>query len=273
VVSPRCQKSRVADTQRQETGVDHGPAIYDVTVSHRRSQTLDDAFTHRMYLWLVDLDDLPRHPGLAFRGADHLGRPDRSIRANLDAFLDAHGRPRPARVLMLAHPRTLGYVFNPITLYWAHDEAGALTDVVAEVHNTYGGRHHYLLEVDEAGRARVDKAFYVSPFFPVDGEYRMRVPEPGETLSATVVLQRPDDDGVLTTAFVATLRGQRHPATPRTVLRALARHPFVTQRVALAIRWRGIRLWARGLPVIGRTPADVDRGLGSLEPESAESRA
>jgi uncharacterized protein len=242
-------------------------AIYDVVVSHRRSQTLDDAFTHRMYLWLVDLDDLPRHPGLAFRGADHLGHPDRSIRENLDAFLDARGRARPARVLMLAHPRTLGYVFNPITLYWCHDAAGALRDVVAEVHNTYGGRHHYLLEVDDAGRARVDKDFYVSPFFPVDGEYRMRVPEPAETLSATVVLRRPAPDGDgLTTAFVATLRGTRRPATARQRLRALARHPFVTQRVALAIRRGGITLWARGLPVVPRTPADVDRGLGQLEP-------
>jgi uncharacterized protein len=253
--------------------------IYDVTVSHRRTQTLADEFTHRMYLWLVDLDDLPRlGRSIAFRGADHLGHPDRSIRENLDAFLAAHGRPRPARVLMLAHPRTLGYVFNPITLYWCHDAAGALREVVAEVHNTYGGRHHYLLEVDDAGRARVDKAFYVSPFFPVDGEYRMRVPEPGETLSATVVLRRPDDDaaehadGGLTTAFVATLRGQGRPATFRTVLRALARHPFVTQRVALAIRRRGVSLWWRGLPVIGRRAADVDRGLGQLEPEGAESR-
>ena len=136
---------------------DEAAALYDVLVEHRRSQTLDDAFTHRMYLWLVDLDDLPRFrvPLIAFRGADHLGHPERSIRENLDAFLAAHGRPRPARVLMLAHPRTLGYVFNPITLYWCHDAAGALTDVVAEVHNTYGGRHHYLLEVDDAGpRAR-----------------------------------------------------------------------------------------------------------------------
>jgi len=248
-------------------------ALYDVVVAHRRSQTLDDAFTHRLYLWLVDLDDLPRYPGLAFRGADHLGHPDRSIRENLDAFLSAHGRPRPARVLMLAHPRTLGYVFNPITLYWCHDAAGALADVVAEVHNTYGGRHHYLLEVDDAGRTRVDKDFYVSPFFPVDGEYRMRVPEPGETLAATVVLRRPDGSGVLTTAFVATLRGRRRPATTGTVLRALARHPFVTQRVALAIRRRGIALWWRGLPVIGRTSADVDPGLGQLEPDRAESRA
>ncbi|NMO89821.1 DUF1365 domain-containing protein [Actinomycetospora sp. TBRC 11914] len=248
------------------------PALYDVTVGHRRSQVLDDAFTHRMVLWLVDLDDLPSFPGIAFRGADHLGHPDRPIRENLDAFLAAEGRPRPARVLMLAHPRTLGYVFNPITLYWCHDADGALTAVVAEVHNTYGGRHHYLLDVDDAGRARVDKDFYVSPFFPVDGEYRMRVPEPAETLAATVVLRRPDEAGVLTTAFVATMRGRRRPATRAAVVRALLRHPLVTQRVSLAIRRRGIRLWARGLPVIARTPADVDPGLGQLAARGAESR-
>ncbi|WP_414637713.1 DUF1365 domain-containing protein [Actinomycetospora sp.] len=243
------------------------PSLYDVLVEHRRSQTLDDAFTHRMYLWLVDLDDLPRHPGIAFRGADHLGHPDRSIRENLDAFLAARGRERPARVLMLAHPRTLGYVFNPLTLYWCHEGAGALTAVVAEVHNTYGGRHHYLLDVDGDGRARVDKAFYVSPFFPVDGEYRMRVPEPRESLAATVVLRRPDDRGGLVTAFVATVRGRRRPASRRAVVAALLRHPVVTHRVSLAIRRRGIALWARGqLPVIGRAPTDVDAGLAQLEP-------
>ncbi|MEJ2868046.1 DUF1365 domain-containing protein [Actinomycetospora sp. OC33-EN08] len=246
-------------------------SLYEVVVEHRRSQVLTDAFTHRMHLWLVDLDDLPSFPGIAFRGADHLGRPDRSIRENLDAFLTASGRARPARVLMLAHPRTLGAVFNPITLYWAYASSGALTDVVAEVHNTYGGRHHYLLDVDAAGRARVDKDFYVSPFFPVDGEYRMRVPEPGETLAVTVVLRRPGSDGEPETAFVATMRGRRRPATRRNVLRAMLRHPWVTQRVSLAIRRRGIALWWRGLPVVPRTPADVDRGLGQLEHATSTS--
>jgi DUF1365 family protein len=249
------------------------PALYDVTVGHRRSQTVEDTFRHRTVLWLVDLDDLPRHPGIVFRAADHLGHPDRSIRENLDAFLAAGGRSRPARVLMLAHPSTLGYVFNPITLYWCHDGGGALTVVVAEVHNTYGGRHHYLLDVDDAGRARVDKDFYVSPFFPVDGEYRMWVPEPGETLAATVVLRRPDDVGRLATAFVATVRGRRRPATRAAVLRTLLRHPLVTQRVSLAIRRRGVALWARGVPVVPRMPADVDPGLGQLSARGAESRA
>ncbi|GAA4885855.1 DUF1365 domain-containing protein [Actinomycetospora straminea] len=241
--------------------------LYEAEVGHRRLERLDDAFTHRLYLWLVDLDDLPRlptplRPFARFRSADHLGDPGRSIRENLDAFLAARGIARPARVLMLAHARVLGHVFNPITLYWCRDATGALVAVVAEVHNTYGGRHHYLLDVaddPEAGRARVDKAFYVSPFFPVDGEYRMRVPEPGATLAATVVLRR---EGA--TAFVATLRGRRRAATPRAVLAAVVRHPAVTLRVAAAIRHRGVRLWARGVPVVPRTPADSDRGLGRL---------
>jgi uncharacterized protein len=233
--------------------------LYDAEVGHRRLERIDHAFAHRLYLWLVDLDDLPRLPGplrpfARFRAADHLGDPALSLRENLDAYLATRGVARPARVLMLAHARVLGYVFNPLTLYWCRDETGALVAVVAEVHNTYGGRHHYLLEVDpedpEAGRARVDKAFYVSPFFAVDGEYRMRVPEPGETLAATVVLRR---EGA--TAFVATLRGRRRPATPRHVLRALLRHPAVTVHVAAAIRRRGIGLWARGVPVVPRVPA------------------
>jgi DUF1365 family protein len=248
--------------------------LYEAEVAHQRRESLDDAFTHRLYLWLVDLDDLPRLPAplrpfARFRAADHIGHPDRTIRENLDAFLAARGVERPARVLMLAHARVLGWVFNPITLYWCRDADGALVAVVAEVHNTYGGRHHYLLDVSddpEAGRARVDKDFYVSPFFPVDGEYRMRVPEPGETLSATIVLRR--EGG---TAFVATLRGRRRPVTARTVLAAVLRHPAVTLRVSAAIRHRGIRLWARGLPVIARRPVDTGRGLDQLESTGAGS--
>ena len=264
--APKGQRRAVAAIERPYRHA-LAPAIYEAEVTHRRLERLDHAFTHRLYLWLVDLDDLPRLPAplrpfARFDAADHIGDPGRTIRENLDAFLAARGIARPARVLMLAHARVLGYVFNPITLYWCRDAADALVAVVAEVHNTYGGRHHYLLDVSDdpdAGRARVAKDFYVSPFFPVDGEYRMRVPEPGDTLAATVVLRR---EGA--TAFVATLRGRRRPATPRTVLAAALRHPAVTLRVAAAIRRRGIGLWARGVPVVPRTAADADRGLGQL---------
>ena len=80
---------------------------------------------------------------------------------------------------MLAHARVLGYVFNPLTVFWCHRADGALACVVAEVHNTYRQRHAYLLRTDDRGRAQVPKRFYVSPFYPVDGGYRMCLPEPG----------------------------------------------------------------------------------------------
>ena len=76
---------------------------------------------------------------------------------------------------MLTTARTLGYVFNPITVFWAYDRAGDRTAVVAEVHNTYGGRHAYLLRPDRAGYAEADKALYVSPFYPADGRYQIHV--------------------------------------------------------------------------------------------------
>lgn len=230
------------------------PALYEATVSHRRLERLDYGFTHRLYLWLVDLDDLPRLPLLLrplarFRAADHVGDPSLSIRANLEDFLGGHGIDLAGgRVLMLTHARVLGYVFNPITLYWCHGADGGLRCVVAEVHNTYGGRHRYLLDVDEQGRAAVEKAFYVSPFFTVDGGYRMRVPEPAASLDVSVALRRDRR-----TAFVATLRGTRRAADARGVLRAALRHPWVTLHASAAIRRHGIALWRRGVPVVPRS--------------------
>jgi uncharacterized protein len=210
-------------------------------------------FTYRSYQWLVDLDQLPR-PGLVlgllagFSARDHLGDPSRSIRANLDHYLSGHGIDlRGGQVLMLAHARVLGYVFNPLTVYWCHDPDGTLRCVVAEVHNTYGQRHAYLLHTDDHGRAQTPKEFYVSPFYPVDGGYRMSLPEPGPRLRLSVVLERPDG-----TSFVASVQGRRQPADRRGLLRAAARHPWSTLAVSARIRVQGIRLYLRGLPIVPR---------------------
>jgi DUF1365 family protein len=102
--------------------------IYEVTISHARSAPLRNVFRYRSYLWLVDLDHLPRVRLLAgFLARDHLGDPRASIRANLDRFLAARGVDLSGgRVTMLAHARVLGYVFNPLTVYWCHRPDGTL---------------------------------------------------------------------------------------------------------------------------------------------------
>jgi DUF1365 family protein len=217
------------------------PAIYACTVRHVRTTPIRHAFAYRTYQWLVDLDALPHRRWLAsFEARDHLGDPGRSIRRNVDEFLAGHGIDLGGgRVVMLANARVLGYVFNPLTVFWCHDRSGRVVAVVAEVHNTYGGRHCYLLQPDAAGRAEIAKEFYVSPFFAVDGAYRMSLPEPGEKLALSIALDR---------SFVATLRGRRRAATTF----ALVRHPFVTLAVTARIKFQGVRLYLRGLPVVAR---------------------
>jgi DUF1365 family protein len=253
------------------------PTLYECRVTHVRAEPITNAFTYPMQLWLTDLDDLPRDrplsgassprlrgtrrrgfPGRGFprRGfprhgflaRDHLGDPGLSIRANVDRFLASRGVSLGGgQVLMLTQPRALGYVFNPLTVYWCHRADGALAAVIAEVCNTHGERHCYLLRTDERGRARVAKEFYVSPFYPVDGSYRMSLPTPGDRLNLSVTLHRAGER-----PFVATVRGH---AVPGQRVR-----PWSTAAVTARIRRQGIGLYLRGLPVLPRPAPDARPG-------------
>jgi predicted NAD/FAD-binding protein/DUF1365 family protein len=235
--------------------------VYATTIRHTRRAPFRRTFEHRSHTWLVDLDELPRHGLLApvlgrFEARDHLGDPRRTIRENVATFLARHGVGLDGpggrgRVLMAAHPRAFGYCFNPISVFWCFDAAGAQVATVVEVHNTYGDRHAYLVHPDAQGRARVDKAMYVSPFHGTDGGYELAVPVPGERLHVAVTLHT--DDGA---TFSASLVGDRLPRDPgdpadaagtsrRTALRAAP----AALLGSLLIRAHGIWLWARRLPV------------------------
>ncbi|HEY3464901.1 MAG TPA: DUF1365 domain-containing protein [Amycolatopsis sp.] len=234
-------------------------ALYDATVAHVRRIDPPRSFAHRVYLWLVDLDAPPELPGwlrpfARFDSRDHFAAGDpRGIREKLDAWLAERGVDlRGGRVVMLAAARVLGYVFNPISVYWCHDPDGRLACVVAEVHNTYGGRHAYLLHPGEDGRARADKEFYVSPFQRMDGEYRMHLPRPEALLALTVALHQ---DG--TTPLVATLRGVRRPVNPRWLARLVLGRPLLPQRVSALIRRHGVALWLRKAALTPRTPQNA----------------
>jgi uncharacterized protein len=243
-----------------------GAVLYECRIAHARVAPLRNAFSYRSYEWLVDLDRLPRPQGwpqgrpsllAEFQARDHLGDPARSIRANVDEFLRGRGVDlRGGQVLMLAHARVLGHVFNPLTLFWCHRADGTLACVIAEVHNTYHQRHAYLLETDDQGRARVDKELYVSPYHPVDGWYQMSVPRPGERLALSITLNRPNGH-----RFFATVRGTAVPATRRALLHAAVRHPCSTAMVSARIRWQGIKLYARGLRPAPRPPHRSQEGV------------
>jgi DUF1365 family protein len=226
-------------------------ATYDGVTAHARTAPLTNRFRYRTRPWLVDLDALPRLPrSLAwlarFDAADHLGDPAGTIRSNVGAFLaESDIDVRGGRVLMLANARALGRVENPISIHWCYTAAGSLAAVIAEVQNTYGDRHAYLLRPDpQAGAVtdHLDKQMYVSPFNPVAGRYRISVSPPDEQISVAVTLDR---DGH--PPFVATLRATRR--THRPLLAAALSTAAESWRTSALIRWQGIRLFRRGLRI------------------------
>ncbi|HJQ01446.1 MAG TPA: DUF1365 domain-containing protein [Jatrophihabitans sp.] len=246
------------------------PARYAVRISHRRRDPLDYGFSQRSVSWLVDLAELPSlPPGLRwlcrFAGEDHLGDPRAGLHENVCGFLAEHGVTTPSRILMLANPRVLGYVFNPLSVFYCYDQQGRLAHTVAEVRNTYGGRHCYLLETDQAGQAETAKRFYVSPFYPVDGSYTMRMPEPGAQISVTVTLHRSGER-----PFTAVLTGDRQGGRSR-LISALA-SPLATRAVMFGIRRHGIALYLKGLRTYPRT-AGSENAAGRQERSSARSDA
>jgi DUF1365 family protein len=228
-------------------------ALYSCQITHARAHPIRRIFRYRSYLWLVDLDDLPQvplalRPPARFRARDHLGGPASSLRANVDAYLARHGISLAGgRVLMLGHAAVLGYVFNPLTVFWCHRGDGTLAAVIAEVHNTHGQRHAYLLHPDGRGRAGAGKDFYVSPFLPVAGRYRLHLPEPAATRRLSVTLHLHGQ-----TVLAASVTGNRRAHTPWRLLACALRHPWVTGQVTALIHWQGIRLAARRLPVFPR---------------------
>ncbi|GED96299.1 DUF1365 domain-containing protein [Gordonia crocea] len=249
-------------------------SIVHTRITHSRRAPVVHGFGYRGVSWLVDIDDLPRLPrGLGwlarFRADDHFPQPRTpamTLRSRLEEYLDSVDVPRPTgRVTALTSPRVVGYVFNPITVFWCHDRAGTLSYVVAEVHNTYGHRFCYVVQTDADGQTTVDKQFYVSPFNDVTGRYRLTLPDPlaanshGRVRLAVCL----DRDGQ--PPFVATLTGRATPATTAEILRAQLRAPLAPWLVAARIRLHGIWLWSRGLRIQPR-PASPQPPIKGLHP-------
>lgn len=241
------------------------PALYRTRVTHVRRAPVHHFFEHRGYSWFIDIDQPPRLPRwlapfARFDARDHLrGGPKDSLRQRVDAFLGEQGIDlQGGTITALLQARVLGYVFNPLSLFWCHDRHGTLRCVIAEVHNTYGDRHAYLLDPDSS--EPVDKQMYVSPFNGMDGHYRVRAPLPGPLLDVAISLHR---EGHPT--FVATLHGMRRRVTVAEVVRLQFAAPLAPLTGALAIRMHGIYLWLRRVPLTPRPHTVTREGIPARE--------
>jgi len=222
-------------------------AIYTGTVSHARRVPRSHAFSYRMYMLYLDLDELPGLGVGGFSRSDFLGDPSRDLATEVRDRVEAELGFRPeGPVRLLTHLRSLGYVFNPVSFYFCFDAGGEnLRAVVAEITNTpWKERHAYVLPAGPDGAsASFDKQFHVSPFFPMEQTYEWTLGAPGERLGVTMVNREKGAE-----VFRAGLALRRTGWSPGALRRATLLQPLMAWKVHAAIYWQALRLWVKGTP-------------------------
>ncbi len=252
---------------------DSASGIYVGDVLHQRSRTFAHRLRYRLWMLLLDLDEVDalqsrlnllargRFGLISFRPADHGDRSGRSLRTQVEehlttAGIDIAGGP----IRLLTMPRILGHGFNPISVFFCHHPDGALAALVYEVTNTFNERHSYLVAVpspllqgegDHAKhggggspapiRQTTEKAFFVSPFMDMGLTYDFTVRPPGECVSVIVAVRR-GDTPILTASFA----GRRRRLTDGQLLRAFVTHPLLTWKVTLGIHWEALKMIFKG---------------------------
>jgi len=254
---------------------DFASCIYTGRVMHRRARPRRHKLAYEVASFLVDLDELPtldrRLRGFSYNRFGLFGFHDRDHGPGtgepLKPWVEQHlakagivlnGGP----VRLLCYPRLLGYVFNPLSVYFCYRADGnkhQLAAILYEVTNTFRERHSYLIPADEnAGmdgliRQACAKELYVSPFIDMDMTYNFRIKPPAEDLA--VAIHATDKDGPL---LFASFNGQRQAMTAATLRKSFYKFPFLTVKVIAGIHWEALKLWLKGVPLVHhpRPPAE-----------------
>lgn len=250
-------------------------ALYTGTLVHARRTPSENVFRYPVCFYLLDLDELAeldrglrffsynRPNVVALRDRDHLGDPRLPVKENVLRFLAGGGIDlEGGRILLLTNLRVLGYVFNPVSFYYCYGADGALRCLVAEVWNTFGEMHPYLLsEENRTGPLAytTPKRMHVSPFFGLEQEYRFFFSEPGERIHARVDVWEGAER-----RLGSVLAGTRQPLVNSTLGNALLRYPFMPQQVISRIHWQALRLYLKGVPFHHKPP--FLPGVGSVRP-------
>lgn len=196
---------------------------------------------------------LNRPGALAFRDADHGdGRSPQAggALAWLEELLRGEGvTDAQGEIWLHCYPRILGYSFKPVSFWYCHRRDGSLRAIVAEVNNTFGERHAYLLDTPRYGEElRARKVFHVSPFCPVEGGYRFEFKRSGtQGLESTRV--RIDFDDAQGPLVLTGVAGRLQPLDASSRRRALWHYPFLTWGVIARIHWHALLLWIKRAPL------------------------
>jgi uncharacterized protein len=238
-------------------------SLYVGSIMHRRVRPRAHHFRYQAFWLFADLDELPRlsqdlrlfshnRPNLfSLYDKDHGDGSMTPLRQQAEKLLAAQGLAIGAgRIALLCMPRTFGFSFNPLSVYFCHREDGALAAVIYQVHNTFGERHAYVLPADGLNgtvHQTCRKNFYVSPFMAMDLDYDFRLLPPGESMALAIRAKGPS--GPVLNAAAA---GRREVLSDGALMRLALTVPAVTWKVISAIHWEAVRLLLKGVRYRGR---------------------
>lgn len=248
------------------------PKIGIGTVRHQRHSVKEHGFQYPLFMPLLDLDSveatfavsrwwsLEKRNVASFRRADYLGDKSTTLKQAVLDKVEEQLNIRPdGRVMQLAHARYFGHNFNPIALYFCFSKTNQLEACLAEVNNIpWREKTCYAMAVNNTSEKpnRWDwthantKNLHVSPFMPMDMEYRWRIKLSNDQLLVHIENWRENNRGKTEKQFDATLQLALHEATKKTLNSVLWRYPAMTVKVVTGIHWQALKLWLKGVPYI-----------------------
>jgi hypothetical protein len=239
-----------------------GSLIYVGEVVHKRLRPRHHSLSYGVFSFLLDVDRIDElaastrlfshnHFNLvSFHDRDHGAGDGKPVGTHVREVLASAGiATGGGKVLLLCYPRVLGYVFNPLSVYYAYDAGGALTALVYEVNNTFGERTSYVVPAgtgtDGVYAQACNKVMFVSPFASGRGRYGFRVTAPGDDLLLAVLFR--DADGPL---IKTHFKGAAVSFTDGRIARLALRFPLMTLKVMAGIHLEALKLWLKGVPLV-----------------------
>ena len=236
-------------------------SIYNGTVIHKRFKPKTHFFKYSVFSLLIDLSELNyldktikifsynKFNLISFYEKDHGERDGSSLINWVNKNLEKNNIPtQDIKIKILCYPRILGFVFNPLSVFYVYNSNENLISILYEVKNTFGEQHTYIFRVEKDAnliKTNCSKKFYVSPFIEMNCNYFFRILKPGDKMSV-IIEQYEDKDKIL----YASQDGIRTDFNTKYLIKSYLKHPIMTFKIIIAIHYEAFKLWLKGIKFI-----------------------